>query len=225
MPHSRAPVVTVGLGGTFNWRANILKSDIDGVRFYVESPSGKYDGEYELDIPGRYQATNALLAIAIGAEFGLNRDEIFKALKGAALPKMRMERHSWRGALILNDADNANPDSVRAALMTLSELNCAGKKIAVLGKMSELGEYSAAAHIEVGELAARSRIDHLIVVGEFAQLTADSALRAGLKAVDICSDAEAAAEKLKSICSPGDVVLLKASRSERLEKVMEFLNT
>lgn len=222
----RAPVITVGLGGTTsNWRARLLKTAIDKTLFYVEFPQGDYSGEYEVNLPGRHQITNALLAIAIGAEFGLTRDEIRSGLKNATPPYMRMQRQRWCGALILNDAYNANPDSMKAALQTLSELECEGKKIAVIGTMAELGNYSETAHKEAGELAAKFGINSVIAVGEFARLIADSARNAGVGDVFICEDAKSAADRLKTICRSGDLVLIKASRSAKLEKTLEFLSS
>ncbi|MGC8830266.1 MAG: UDP-N-acetylmuramoyl-tripeptide--D-alanyl-D-alanine ligase [Verrucomicrobiia bacterium] len=219
----RAPVITVGSGGKSNWRARLLNADIDKTRFLVESPEGEYEGEYEVTLTGRHNITNALLAIALGSEFGLTKTEIQNGLKNAAPPYMRMQSRQWRGTIILNDAYNANPDSMKAALRALSELECAGKKIAVIGTMAELGSYSQAAHKEAGELAAKFGINCVIAVGEYSGLTAESAKNAGVNTVYACDDARAAADKLKLICSRGDIVLIKASRSARLEKTIEFL--
>lgn len=221
---SRAPVVTVGLGGTPNWRASVLRSEINKIRFFVHSPTGDFDGEYELNLTGQHQVPNALLAIAIGWEFKLTAEEIRQGLKNVCPPAMRMQIQKWQNVYIINDAYNANPDSVAAALKTLSQIECSGKKIAVLGTMAELGTYTEQAHREVGELAARLGVERLIAVGEFANLMSDAAVKNGLKFVDVCPDVQSAAECLKSICNDDDVVLIKASRSAKLEKILEFLN-
>lgn len=224
LTRSRAPVITVGLGGTSNWRASVLRVELNRIRFFVQSPTGNFDGEYELNLTGEHQVTNALLAIAIGAEFKLTSGEIRRGLKNVSPPAMRMQIQKWRNVYIINDAYNANPESVAAALKTLGKIDCSGKKIAVLGTMAELGNYTEQSHKEVGELAARLGIDRLIAVGEFARLMADTALKNGLRLVDVCPDAQSAAQCLKSICSNGDVVLIKASRSAKLEKILEYLN-
>ncbi len=224
LDRSRAPVITVGLGGTPIWRASVLKSDLKKMSFFVQSPMHGFDGEYELKLIGQHQVTNALIAIAIGAEFKLTSKEVRQGLKNACPPAMRMQIQKWRNVNIINDAYNANPDSVAAALKTLSQIECGSKKIAVLGTMAELGNYTEQAHKEVGELAARLGIDRLIAVGEFANLMADAATRSGLNFVDVSIDAQSAAQCLKSLCCDGDVVLIKASRSAKLEKILEYLN-
>ena len=126
-----------------------------------------------------------------------------------------------RGVQFIDDSYNANPDSMKAALRTLVELDTDGKRIAVLGEMRELGEQSARGHREVGEAAADFKIDHLIAVGEVAGTIADAARDAGLEKADAAGSTTEAAEMLAEIATPGDLVLIKGSRAARIELVLE----
>src|SRR5204863_6118166 len=127
-----------------------------------------------------HQALNALFAIALGAELGLSRDEIQHGLETCKPAKMRMEFWESRGISILNDAYNANADSMIAALHTVKELPCKGRRIAVLGDMGELGIHGYPAHEEVGRCAAELGIGQLFAVGALAVHTARGARNAGL---------------------------------------------
>lgn len=222
---SRAPVVRIGLGGTADWRALINKIAINSLEFKVCSPDCRYDGVYELNITGAHNVVNATIAIAIGAEFGVTKEEIARQLKTVKSPSMRMQIENWKGVVLINDAYNANPDSVTAAIKTLTQLPCNGRRVLVLGEMAELGEHTFNEHKKIGELAASSGIDWLLTVGEVAKSSAQSAMVSGLKNVDACACAEEAAEKLKVNCASGDVVLIKGSRVSRLERIIEFLRS
>ncbi len=121
----------------------------------------------------------------------------------------------------IDDSYNANPDSMKAALRTLVELDADGKRIAVLGEMRELGEESERDHREVGEAAAALKIDHLIAIGNAASAIAEAAKDAGLEnSVTVGSTSEAA-ELLAEIAAPGDLVLIKGSRLARTELVID----
>ena len=126
---------------------------------------------------------------------------------------------------MVNDAYNANPDSMRAALTTFCALDVPGKRIAVLGDMGELGDFAAACHAGVGEHAAALPLDRLVCVGELAQIIADGAERAGMDAGRIVR-AESISDALGDldVCvEPEDAVLVKASRFMGLERVVEGL--
>ena len=137
-------------------------------------------------------------------------------------PKMRM--HFWEasGVRVLDDCYNANADSMLAALQTLADLPCSGKRVAVLGDMVELGEHTAAAHEEIGRRAAELKIDRVVAVGTFAKHTAAAAAEGGLEA-NVFLDVAAAASELPKLAQAGDLVLLKASRATGLERVGEAL--
>ena len=121
----------------------------------------------------------------------------------------------------LDDSYNANPDSMKAALRTLVELDADGKRIAVLGEMRELGIESQSAHSDVGQAAAALKIDYLITIGKIAAAIADAAKSAGLRETAVVDSTSEAAVLLDEITAPGDLVLIKGSRAARTEQVIE----
>jgi UDP-N-acetylmuramoyl-tripeptide--D-alanyl-D-alanine ligase len=217
-----APVVRVGLQPGNDWRARDLRLNKHGVTFCVDGPEG-VSGEYRINLLGRHQAINALFAIAVGVELGLSQAQIERGLAECQPARMRLQLCELNGVRVLDDAYNANADSMAAALQTLHELPCKGRKLAVLGDMAELGAHSAAAHEEVGRRAAELGIGQLFAVGKMAPQMARGARAAGLNRVLEFADVEAAAVAVKQFVKQGDVLLLKASRATRLERVLDLL--
>ena len=127
------------------------------------------------------------------------------------------------GVTVVNDAYNANPTSMRAAIDTLGSMRPEGRRIAVLGDMRELGSLAELAHFRLGEDVARGSIDVLVTVGDLGRRIAEGALAHGMdgSAVRVCGSAEEASEVLDDLLAPGDAVLVKASRSMGLERVVE----
>jgi UDP-N-acetylmuramoyl-tripeptide--D-alanyl-D-alanine ligase len=220
-----ARVVRVGFGEGNEWRATRVRLDKNGVTFHVTAPAADCSGEYRINLLGRHQVVNALLAIGSGEEHGLGRAEIQRGLAECQPPKMRMQFWEANGVRVLEDCYNANADSMRAALETLSELPLQGRRVAVLGDMAELGAESEAAHIEIGRRVAELKIGQLFTVGQDSAAMARAARDAGLTRVIEFSDVEAAVRAVKNFLKPGDLVLLKASRSSRLERIAETLRT
>jgi UDP-N-acetylmuramoyl-tripeptide--D-alanyl-D-alanine ligase len=177
-----------------------------------------------LRLHGAHHVTNALAAAALAAELGMELDAIAAGLSAAgARSRWRMEvTEREDGVTIVNDAYNANPESMRAALAALADMMAGGRRgFAVLGQMTELGEESEDFHEEIGMLAARAGVAGLIVVGEAA-----GAILAGTKSVPSWSgellhvaDARAAARALQQRLAGDDVVLVKASHSVGLQAV------
>jgi UDP-N-acetylmuramyl pentapeptide synthase len=163
------------------------------------------------------------LAISVGGELGLGRAEIQRGLAECQPPKMRMQFWEANGVRVLDDGYNANTDSMIAALETLCDLPLQGRRVAVLGDMAELGAHTEAAHVEVGRRAAGLKIGQLFTVGKASAAMAQAARAAGLTRVIEFADVEAAVRAVKNFLKPGDVVLLKASRSSRLERIAETL--
>ncbi len=220
---SIAPVVTVGFGAANDWRVKDFWVGEEGTRFITEGPKSEYAGEYRLRVLGRHQVPNALLALVAGMELGATPEQIRRGLAECAPPKMRLQVWEANGVRVLDDAYNANADSMLAALQTLHDLPCAGRRVAVLGDMAELGEHTAAAHREIGQRSFELGVNRLVAVGKFAHETAQAAQAAGLKDVSEFADVPAAVAAVKSLVRAGDVVLLKASRSTGLERVGEAL--
>lgn len=220
---TRARVMRIGLGERNDWRAKKIRLDKNGVTFQVETVRTDFSGEYRVNLLGKHQVTNALLALAIGAELGMEREGILRGLAECQPPKMRMQFWEANGVRVLEDCYNANADSMRAALETLCGLPLQGRRVAVLGDMAELGNQTVAAHTEIGALAAQLEIGQLFVIGKNAPLTARAARAGGLTRVMEFPDVESAVVTLRRFVKTGDVVLLKASRSARLERVAETL--
>lgn len=220
---TQAKVVRVGARAGNDWGARTVRPDTKGVTFYVDAPNAEFSGEYRINLLGRHQVVNALLAIAVGKELGLGREEIQCGLAECQSSKMRLQLYEVGGMRVLDDAYNANADSMAVALETLKDLPCKGRRVALLGDMAELGAHSAAAHAEVGRRAAESGVGQLLAVGKMASVMAQGARDAGLNRVMEFADVEAATAALKTFLKTGDVVLLKASRTTRLERIIDFL--
>jgi UDP-N-acetylmuramoyl-tripeptide--D-alanyl-D-alanine ligase len=220
---ARCPVVRVGSSDTNQWRLSDPRSDDQGVTFQVDGPVAGFAGKFRINLLGRHQAVNALFAVALGAELGLGPDQVAQGLLECKPAKMRLQLSKLNGVRLLDDAYNANADSVLAALQTLHDLPCKGRRVAVLGDMAELGAHSLAAHEEVGRNAAELGIGQLFAVGTMAAAVANGARSAGLNRVFEFADVETAASAVKSFLKDGDLVLLKASRAARLERIAERL--
>ncbi|MEK7706527.1 MAG: UDP-N-acetylmuramoyl-tripeptide--D-alanyl-D-alanine ligase [Verrucomicrobiota bacterium] len=223
---TQAGVVRVGMNPAMrdnDWRARTVRPDTKGVTFRVDASDAEFNGEYRINLLGRHQVVSALFAIAVGKELGLGREEIQHGLAECQPSKMRLQFYEASGMRVLDDAYNANADSMAAALATLKDLPCKGRRVALLGDMAELGAHSEAAHAEVGRRAAESGVGQLLAVGKMASVMAQGARDAGLNRVMEFADVEAAAAALKTFLKTGDVVLLKASRATHLERVAEVL--
>jgi UDP-N-acetylmuramoyl-tripeptide--D-alanyl-D-alanine ligase len=218
-----ATVVRVGLNEGNAWRARAVRMDATGMTFLVDAPRRDFDGEYQINLFGRHQVVNALFAIAVGEELGLARAVIQRGLAACQPARMRLQLWEANGVRVLDDTYNANADSMLAALQVLKDMPCKGRRVAVLGDMAELGEHSEAEHAEVGRGAAEAGVSQLFAVGKMASCMAQAARAAGLNRVIELADVDVACEALKKFLKPGDVVLLKASRATRLERVVEIL--
>jgi UDP-N-acetylmuramoyl-tripeptide--D-alanyl-D-alanine ligase len=175
----------------------------------------------QLPVPGLHMVQNAMLAVAAGRVFGLSLEEAAAGLVAAPLAKARLQIRQIGGVQFIDDSYNANPDSMKAALRTLVELDADGKRIAVLGEMRELGKESARGHREVGETAAELGVDQLIAIGDMGAAIAEAAQQAGLEKTAAVGSISEAAEMLTEITAPGDLVLIKGSRAARTERVLE----
>jgi UDP-N-acetylmuramoyl-tripeptide--D-alanyl-D-alanine ligase len=179
-----------------------------------------------LAVPGEHMIANALAAAAVGLELGVSLAACAAALERAVISHWRMETFEGRGGVrVLNDAYNANPESVAAALKSARVMAGDGRVIAVLGRMAELGDIAEEEHERVGELAARLGIDRLITVGTEAKAIAVAGVREGVEpdAVASYDDREAALADVLAHAREGDLVLVKASRVVGLESLAEAL--
>jgi UDP-N-acetylmuramoyl-tripeptide--D-alanyl-D-alanine ligase len=217
---TRARFLEVGFDAG-DLRATRIRADLEGSRFVIEGDFGTV--EAQLPVPGRHMVGNALLAVAAGVVSGIPLAECAAALSGSKLAGGRLERVTRRGVTLLDDTYNANPDSMVAALETLASLPGTGRRIAVLGRMGELGSHAVAGYTRVAQAAARL-VDTLISVGPEAAMMAESASAEGLGDVRVVADNAEAAQVLSGLAREGDLVLLKASRSARMEEVLHRFN-
>ena len=225
---TRARVLLFGESGEADVRAeNVHLTATGQAAFSLRTPSGCRD--VTLRLYGEHHVSNALAAAAVAHELGLSVDEIAVALSEAGtLSRWRMEvTERSDGVTIVNDAYNANPESVRAALRALVAMGSAaqatgGRTWAVLGPMAELGDEALAEHDAVGRLAVRLNVSKLVAVGgreaSWLRLGAYNEGSWGEESVHV-SDAQAAIDLLRSELRPGDVVLVKASRSAGFERI------
>lgn len=210
-------------GGAGAIRAVSVEARVDGQR--VEMDIEGAHTRVDLHLRGAHNVQNALLAAATGRACGLSIETITAGLAEFRPPPMRLEFVRLpNGARILNDAYNANPASMEAALAALAA-EPAGRRIAVLGDMWELGADEVRYHREVGAAAARAGAGWLVAVGRNADDVAAGAIGAGLPGdrVDCCASADEAAELLATRLSGDDVVLVKGSRGAKMEAVIERL--
>ncbi len=218
---TKANTLIVGNGrGTV--RAENLKMTANGSDFDLVV-EGQKPVSVNLPVVGRHMVANALLAGGAGYTLGMTAEEIAEGLNKSELTSGRLRSFEANGVTIFDDTYNANPESMAAAIDTLTELSEAGvhigKRYVVLGHMAELGEHADEAHFALGKLAARRRII-AVSVGELAAGIHQGAIEGGGETFHFNSNDEAA-EWLKTQCVVSDVVLFKGSRAAGMEKVMQ----
>ena len=174
--------------------------------------------DFSTHLLGAHQRLNVALVVAVARELGLSDDQIRGGLDRCKPAKMRLQLWEAKGIQVLDDSYNANTDSMLAALETLRELPARGRRVAILGDMAELGKHTEAAHAEVGKRVADLGLDLLIAVGKYAAITAKTVRNA-----EQFADVETACKSIPGLLRPGDLVLLKASRAMRLERIAEIL--
>ena len=184
----------------------------DGMRLRVN------EVEYALPLPGEHVMRNAMRAIALGLELGLEPDAIAQGLLQTRLPPMRWERSKINGITFINDAYNANPLSMRANLTVFAQLPEEGKKWVVVGGMRELGPASDAEHAALGHFIDSLKFDGVLCVGALAEGVVCEKTE---RFFHLSTPAEAA-RVLHTHLQPGDQVLLKASRGEHLEELFTY---
>lgn len=221
-------VVRFGFADDADLRITACEGTASGTRMCLNGRSW-----YEVPLLGRHNASNATAAIAVAKRLGVDPGAIVDGLANAAGPPMRLERSAAAGVEFLNDAYNANPESVLAALRAFAEFRPAsgtglvrGRRVVVLGDMLELGEASEGAHREIGEaVGVGGEVDVAIFVGPMSAVGAGAA-RAARRVPEVLHVAEhdaAGVRRVASMLGPGDLVLLKGSRRVALERVVEVV--
>lgn len=208
--------IKIGLENDYNFKGTRIIINNNSIEFKVIENGIEIDKTVKVNIPGKHNILNSLLAIATARELGLTYEEICQGIKKLEFTSMRLDIVNCGKYIIINDAYNASPDSMEAALEVLK--NYEGKrKIAVLGTMRELGEEAYEAHRRVGDFAKKCNIDLLLTTGEF-----NEAYKAGFKEgnVSAFNTQEELINYLSTIIAEGDVILVKASRTMKFENIV-----
>ena len=215
----RGKVVGYGIESNAAIRASRVVCSEKGLRFACRC----FDQVMDIHMPliGSHNVYNALAAIAVGRVLGLTEHQLQKGLSEYRGMPMRKELIHLGEYTFINDAYNANPASMSEALKSLALLT-KGRKIAVLGGMLELGDWTVREHEKIGAEAAELGLDALITMGSPASYIADAARKNGLGAVYTAQDHAGAADCLRQIIQPGDTVLLKGSRGFAMEKILPY---
>ncbi len=198
-----------------SWKESITRLQVNGTVVDASIPA-----------IGRHQALNVGAALLVAHTLGVNVREAAENLANAELPSMRLEHIETSGASILLDTYNASPDSTVAAIQALGEVPCKGSRFAVLGEMKELGDFAESGHRLVGKAVANSAISKIFLTGDPTRFIAEEAIMAGFPSANIVSESEVNIEHIRDFIanlSPGDIVLIKASRALGLERAVEGL--
>lgn len=212
-------IVTFGMEN----KSDIMPYDIelleDGSKYKIDMDGKTYN--VNISVGGNHFVLNSLCAIAIGRIFDIPMEDILEGIANFELTKRRMQvEKNKAGIIIINDCYNANYDSMKAAIEYLGKLN-SKKKIAVLGDMLELGNFSKELHEKVGEEVAKNNVNILITVGSEAKFIVNKALEKGFNKENIyeCKDNEEAIKIIKKIASSEDAILLKASNGLNFQEI------
>jgi UDP-N-acetylmuramoyl-tripeptide--D-alanyl-D-alanine ligase len=225
--HSQASIIWFGTALEAGFRADQQALSIEGTGFVCHWPDGQ-QRRINLQILGEHHIMNALAALAVADQLGIDREVACQAIESMPLAeRWRMQLlHRTDGVTIINDAYNASPDSTKAALQTLAQLGKSGRRtIAVLGEMAELGSVAREQHDAIGRVVVRLNIDQLVVVGDAAKLIHMGALQEGSwdgesKFFDEIDDA---LSYLRAMLEPNDIVLVKSSKSANLRHLGDAL--
>lgn len=208
-------VYTYGIENKSTYMATNIKESENSSGFNINGIKA------EVPVGGTHFVYNAICAFAVGDILGIKAEEIIKGIAEFKLTAKRMDIELIKDNIkVINDSYNASFDSMKAALEVMNKTE-AKRKIAVLGNMLELGEYTKELHRKVGEEVVKNETDILITVGEYAEEIANKAKELGLKEIYIFKDIENAIKLLKSTIKKDDLILLKASNSMNFSKILD----
>ena len=216
------PVWKYGFSGRgLTVKGTVIDVDANGcVHFRFAHRKARRGTTVRMRVPGSHNAMNALAAATAGLALGVPAPSIRRALASFSAVKDRMQVVRAGGVVLINDAYNANPDSVAAALRSLVSMRARGKRIAVLADMREMGKAAEREHREVGREIARLGIDYLLTYGDHARFIHESA---DVPMKFHYEQKNMLAEYLFELVSPGDLALVKGSRGMKMEVVVNFL--
>lgn len=211
-------VISTSALGEADYSALDIELGDEHVSFRVAERGTELPGTIRINIPGRHNVNNSLLAIACARLLGMDMEEIAKGFDNIEKTSMRLDIIRGEKFTLINDCYNANPDSMKSGIDVLNNLG-SGRHVAILGTMGELGDAAWEAHREVGEYAKNSGIDLLITLGQY-----NDAFKAGFGDSSAgFDDYDKAVEFASGYLEKGDAVIVKASRSMKFEKIVEKL--
>ena len=213
-------VITFGIDNAADVRGGSIRTAENRTNFTV-AYAGKQT-VYTIAMVGKHNVYNALAAISVGLVLGFSANEIQQGLDNLEATKMRFELKKVKGYNVINDAYNASPMSMSAAINTVAELT-SGRKIAVVGDMLELGDFAISAHEKVGQELAAKNFTAVITRGKMGEYIAKGAREGGIAMVYACDSHEQAADRLTEILQSGDTILFKGSRGMQMDKIIDLL--
>lgn len=217
-------VRTFGIDNQSDWMAQNIQLQETGSSYELWQKEGLI--KVEVPIGGKHFVYNSLCAISVGQLLDIDIQDILKGIREFELTKRRMDvKKNSKQVIIINDSYNANYDSVKAAIEYLAEIK-AKRKIAMLGDMLELGEFSKELHEKVAEEIVKQKIDQIITVGKEAKNIIKKAIELGMKPENthILETTKQAIETLNQILQPEDAVLIKASNGMKFDEIVEGIN-
>jgi UDP-N-acetylmuramoyl-tripeptide--D-alanyl-D-alanine ligase len=213
-------LIKTGIDSKADFKASNLKLDENKIRFNLSENGKLAENIIEVNIPVRHNILNSMLAVACAREMGMSYDEIVLGFKKLEVTSMRLDIIKGEMFTVINDAYNASPDSMIAAIDVLCNIG-GNSKIAILGTMKELGDSAYNAHKQVAQYAKHKIIDLLITLGEF-----NEAYKEGFNDINKYRSFKTYAEAIlfiSEIIQPNDVVLVKASRYMKIESIVSEL--
>lgn len=209
-------IIKIGIENDYNFTASGIIIGDSNIKFNIRENNMLIDETFAVPVLGKHNVLNSLLAIATARELNMDYKDINKGFNNLEVTSMRLDILKYDEFTIINDAYNASPDSMEAALNVLKDFK-GGRKIAVLGTMKELGDESYNAHKEVGRYAKANGIDLLIAIGDFKK-----AFKDGFQDENciLFENKEEAVKYLTSEIKTDDVILIKASRSMEFESIV-----
>lgn len=220
--NSKFKVVTFGNSKMNNYYPVQIEQKSNGTYFSI---NGEESTKFFIPVLGKHNINNALSAIAIAQLFNVSIADIIKGLGMIKITGMRTELIQGKsGVTVINDAYNASPTSMRAAIELLQDLKDYRRKVVVLGDMLELGDNEETFHYEIGKGMDNGRVDYVFTFGQLGRKIAEgAALKFPDKQVLAFNDKQELITKLKEVVEEGDIVLVKGSRGMKLEEVVHAL--
>lgn len=200
---------------------NVKSLGEHGTSFEITYKNNDY--KLNVPVPGVHNVYNALAAIAVGIEMNMDMESIIEGIAEFTPGQMRLNIISYKGIKIINDAYNASPKSMEAAIDVLKDIGDSGRTFAVLGDMLEMGEWAYKAHTDIGKYAVLKGVDYIVTVGENGKNIAGGAIASGAAEDSVFSfdNNGEVSSFLKSFVKNGDIILVKGSRGMKMEDIVE----